>query len=185
MRSIPFVLVVGMLAALGGCGKKAVRPPAKPATVPATPPPAPPPAPAREAAPAVSEYERLSQMSVDELDRLGLFTEVHFDFDKADIREADRTLLAKNAEVLKRLDFLGVTVEGHCDERGTVEYNLALGERRGKAVYDYLVSLGVTPARLRTVSYGKEAPLCRDSNEDCWSRNRRARLKVTGKAAGR
>ena len=85
---------------------------------------------------------------------------IHFDFDKADMREGDRAVLAKNAEVLKKFDFLKVTVEGHCDERGTVEYNLALGERRAKAAYDYLVSLGVPADRLKTVSYGKEIPVC-------------------------
>ncbi len=76
-------------------------------------------------------------------------------------------------------------MEGHCDERGTVEYNLALGERRARAAHDYLVSLGVPASRLKTVSYGKEAPLCRDSNEDCWARNRRAHFTMTGKSGGR
>ncbi len=76
-------------------------------------------------------------------------------------------------------------MEGHCDERGTVEYNLALGERRARAAYDYLVSLGVPADRLKTVSYGKEVPVCTESTEDCWARNRRARFTVTGKTAGR
>jgi len=75
-----------------------------------------------------------------------------------------------------------VTIEGHADERGTVEYNLALGERRAKAAYDYLVSLGVAADRLKTVSYGKEVPLCQQSTEDCWARNRRDHFAVTGKA---
>jgi peptidoglycan-associated lipoprotein len=102
--------------------------------------------------------------------------------DRADIREADRALLTKNAEALKKFDFLRVTIEGHADERGTVEYNLALGERRAKAAYDYLVSLGVAADRLKTVSYGKEVPLCQQSTEDCWARNRRDHFAVTGKA---
>jgi peptidoglycan-associated lipoprotein len=92
-------------------------------------------------------------------------------------------VLNKDAEVLKRFDFLKVTVEGHCDERGTVEYNLALGERRARAAYDYLVSLGVPADRLKTVSYGKEIQVCNDANEACWQRNRRAKLTVTGKTA--
>jgi peptidoglycan-associated lipoprotein len=83
--------------------------------------------------------------------------------------------------VLKKYDFLRITLEGHCDERGTVEYNLALGERRAKAAFDYLVSLGVPADRLRTVSYGKEVPVCTESNEGCWAKNRRARSAVTGK----
>lgn len=130
----------------------------------------------------VSEYDRLKAMSVDELERAGLLQEIHFEFDKSDIRDGDKAILAKNADNLKKFDFVRITVEGHCDERGTVEYNLALGERRAKAAYDYLVSLGVAADRLKTVSYGKEVPLCRESSEDCWARNRRAHFTVTGKA---
>ena len=74
-----------------------------------------------------------------------------------------------------------MTIEGHCDERGTVEYNLALGERRARAASDYLVALGVPTDRLKTVSYGKEVPVCQQSNEECWSRNRRDHFAVTGK----
>ena len=107
--------------------------------------------------------------------------EVYFDLDKAEVRDSDRATLTKNAATLKRFDFLRVTVEGHCDERGTVEYNLALGERRARAAYDYLVSLGVPAERLKTVSYGKEVPVCQVSAEDCWQRNRRAHFTVTGK----
>jgi len=124
-------------------------------------------------------------MDVAELDRLGLLQDAHFDFDKADIREADRSVLSKDADVLKKYDFLRLTVEGHCDERGTVEYNLALGERRAKAAQDYLVALGVPAERLKTVSYGKESPLCTEHEESCWQRNRRAHLRITGKAGGR
>jgi peptidoglycan-associated lipoprotein len=129
----------------------------------------------------VDEYARLRAMSAEEIEKSGLLAEVYFDFDKADVREADRATLAKNADALKKFDFLRVTVEGHCDERGTVEYNLALGERRAKAAYDYLVSLGVPAERLKTVSYGKEVPVCSQSSEDCWQRNRRAHFTVTGK----
>ena len=131
--------------------------------------------------PQVDEYARLQAMSAEEIEKSGLLGEVFFDFDKAEIREPDRATLAKNADALKRFDFLRVTVEGHCDERGTVEYNLALGERRAKAAYDYLVSLGVPADRLKTVSYGKEVPVCRRPSEECWQRNRRAHFTVTGK----
>ena len=86
---------------------------------------------------------------------------------------------AKNADVLKKFDFLKVTVEGHCDERGSVEYNLALGERRAKAATDYLVGLGVPADRLRTVSYGKEVPVCSEHTEDCWARSRRAHFTIS------
>jgi len=129
----------------------------------------------------VDEYAKLKATPADEIDRMGLLAEIHFDYDKSDIREGDRQILGKNADVLKRFDFLKVTVEGHCDERGTVDYNLALGERRAKAAHDYLVSLGVPADRLKTVSYGKEVPLCTQSNEECWARNRRAHFTVTGK----
>ncbi len=120
--------------------------------------------------------------SIDEIERMNLMDDINFDYDKSDIRETDRQILEKNAGILKKFDYLKVTIEGHCDERGTVEYNLALGERRSQAAYDYLVSLGVPVERLKSVSYGKEVPLCQESAEDCWARNRRAHFTVTGKA---
>jgi peptidoglycan-associated lipoprotein len=180
------LLVAALVLGVVGCHRRAPppAPPAPPpAVVPATPPPAPPPA-TPEVAPQVDEYERLRQLPSDQIDRMGLLADIHFDYDKADIREGDRQVLGQNADVLKRFDFLRVTIEGHCDERGAVEYNLALGERRSRAAYDYLVSLGVAADRLKTVSYGKEIPLCTESNEDCWARNRRAHFTVTGKTSG-
>ncbi len=168
---------------VGACGKPKppAPPPPPPPIAPATPPPAPPPS-TRPEVPQVDEYGRLKAMGADEIDRMGLLADIHFDYDKSDIREGDRAILNKNAEVLKKFDFLRLTVEGHCDERGSVEYNLALGERRARAAYDYLVSLGVTVERLKTVSYGKEIQVCSESTEDCWARNRRAKFTVTGKA---
>ena len=180
MRQPVVALALAAVAALALSCKK-TPPPAPPAPLPvapATPPPAPP---APDLAPQADEYERLRQMSADEIDRLGLLTDIHFDYDKFDLREGDRQLLSKNAETLKRFDFIKITIEGHCDERGSVEYNLALGERRAKAAFDYLASLGVAANRMKTVSYGKEVPLCQESNEDCWARNRRDHFAVTGK----
>ena len=177
------LLSAATLASFGACGKKPQpQPPVPPAPiVPEAPPPAPPP-PARTEAPAqVDEYARLRAMSAEEIEKTGLLAEIYFDLDKAEIRDADRETLTKNAAALKRFDFLRVTVEGHCDERGTVEYNLALGERRSRAAYDYLVSLGVPADRLKTLSYGKEVPVCTASSEDCWQKNRRAHFTVTGK----
>ena len=177
--------LVGLIA-LPACHHRQPGLPPAPATpapaAPATPPPAPEPPPSRDVAPVEDEYSRLRKMATDEIERMGLLSEIHFDFDRADIREADRAILTKNADALKKFDFLRVTIEGHSDERGTVEYNLALGERRAKAAYDYLVSLGVAADRLKTVSYGKEVPLCQQSTEDCWARNRRDHFAVTGKA---
>jgi len=135
-----------------------------------------------EAPPQVDEYARLLAMSAAEIEKLDLLATVYYDYDRADIRESERAALTKNADLLKKYDFLSVTVEGHCDERGTVEYNLALGERRSRAAFDYVVSLGVPAERLRSVSYGKEIPVCSDANETCWQRNRRAKFTVTGKA---
>jgi len=78
----------------------------------------------------VDEYERLRQTASDEIEKMGLLADIHFDYDKAELREGDRQILARNAETLKKFDFLRIKVEGHCDERGSVEYNLALGQRR-------------------------------------------------------
>ena len=184
-KTVLVVLALVAATTFTACGKKTPPPPPPPPppVVPEAPPPAPPPpAPKPEVAPVVDEYARLRAMSAEELEKSGILAEVYFDFDRADIREADRATLAKNADALKRFDFLRVTVEGHCDERGTVEYNLALGERRAKAAFDYLVSLGVPAERLKTVSYGKEVPVCSQSSEDCWQRNRRAHFTVSGMA---
>ncbi len=176
---------VAILALGFGACKSAPKPEPPRPVAPPTPPPAPPPAAPRDVVPQEDEYKRLLGMSSDEINRLGLLPNIHFDFDRADIREGDRQILARNAETLKKFDFLRVTVEGHCDERGTVEYNLALGERRSRAALDYLMQLGVPAERLKSVSYGKEVPLCREASEDCWGRNRRGTFTVTGKSTGR
>jgi peptidoglycan-associated lipoprotein len=181
MRQKPLLFAIMLLAAIGACKKAPPPQPPAPPPAPATPPPAPTPPP--DVAPQVDEYTRVKNMAVDEIDRLGLLQDIHFDFDRSDIREGDRQILSKNAETLKKFDFLEITVEGHADERGTVEYNLALGERRAKAAADYLISLGVAADRIKTVSYGKEVPLCQESTEDCWARNRRAHFAVTGKTS--
>ena len=101
--------------------------------------------------------------------------DIYFDFDKYDIRPGDAKILDSNATWLKSNNNL-VLIEGHCDERGTNEYNLALGERRAKATMNYLVSQGVQAARITIISYGEERPLCTEHNEACWARNRRAHL---------
>jgi len=97
-----------------------------------------------------------------------------FDFNKSDIRADAREALAKTAEFLRSYPQIRVTVEGHCDERGSTEYNLGLGERRAQAAKNYLVSLGITADRMNTVSWGKERPFCGEHTEDCWQQNRRA-----------
>jgi peptidoglycan-associated lipoprotein len=175
MKQLLAALALVVALPFAGCGRSASAPPPL-----APAPPAPPPV--ADVVPQLNEYDRLREMGSDEIDRMGLLKDVRFDYDSADIRDADRPLLTENAEVLKKFDFIRVTIEGHCDERGTVEYNLALGERRARAAFDYLVGLGVAADRLKTVSYGKEVPACQQSNEECWSRNRRDHFAVTGKA---
>ena len=105
--------------------------------------------------------------------------DAYFDFDKADLRMDARDTLKANASVLQKLPrSVQIIVEGHCDQRGTTEYNLALGERRANAVKDYYAHAGITSGRLRTISYGKERSLCSDATEECWARNRRSATKV-------
>lgn len=97
---------------------------------------------------------------------------IYFDFDKYDLRPRDREILSRNAKVLKENPTVKIRIEGNCDERGTVEYNLALGERRARAAMEYLVNLGIDPGRISIISYGKER--CKHCyNDDCWSKDRR------------
>ncbi len=108
----------------------------------------------------------------------GALKETHFDFDKYDIRPGDAKILDEDGKWLKANANYLVLIEGHCDERGTSEYNLALGERRAKATLNYLVAQGVATARMTIISYGKERPLCTEHNEGCWAKNRRAHFLV-------
>src|SRR5574341_177559 len=102
---------------------------------------------------------------------------VYFEFDKYDLTAEALQTLADNARALKAHPEANVLIEGHCDERGTIEYNLALGDKRAKAARDYLTSLGVSAAQLSTISYGKEQPLDTRNNEEAWARNRRAEFE--------
>jgi len=99
---------------------------------------------------------------------------VFFDFDKYNLKPPARSTLEKQAVWLKKYPALGITIEGHCDERGTREYNLALGERRANAAKDYLIALGIASDRIKTISYGKERPVALGSNEAAWAQNRRS-----------
>jgi peptidoglycan-associated lipoprotein len=110
-----------------------------------------------------------------------LLKDIHFDFDKYDIRPADAAILKGNADLLKKYHNVKVQIEGHCDERGTVEYNLALGERRANSTRNYLVSIGISPERISIISYGKERPLDPAHNEAAWAKNRRAHTIITAK----
>jgi peptidoglycan-associated lipoprotein len=102
---------------------------------------------------------------------------VHFDFNEADLHATESSKLDRIARCLKADQQLHVSIEGNADERGTEEWNIALGDKRATAVAQYLERIGVSKAQLRTVSYGKDRPLCEEHNEECWSKNRRAALK--------
>jgi peptidoglycan-associated lipoprotein len=187
MKKLALIVAVSVALPFAACGKKqpVAQQPAPPET--STIPEPPPPAPAPEQ-PVVNtvpdDYARIKDMSLEEINRTivpSLFPDVHFDYDRSEIKDSEKTILTTSAENLKKFDFLKITLEGHADERGTAEYNLALSERRSRSVFDYLVSLGVDGARLRTVGYGKEIPLCTDGTEECHARNRRGHFAVTGK----
>ena len=116
--------------------------------------------------------EKAPDLTLDQL-FLREVRDAYFDLDKADIRSDARDALTKTAEFLRNYPSIKVTIEGHCDERGSTEYNLGLGDRRAAAVKKYIVSLGISADRLSTVSFGKEKPFCNESNEECWQQNRR------------
>jgi len=104
--------------------------------------------------------------------------DIHFEFDRYEIRTDDAVVLDANAELMKANPSWQVLIEGHADQRGTTDYNLALSDRRARASMNYLVSRGVRANRVNVISYGKERPVCKDASEDCWSKNRRAHFLV-------
>lgn len=113
--------------------------------------------------------------------KAGSLRTVYFDFNSSQLSSESRGILASNAEILKNAPAVTIQIEGHADERGGVQYNLALGERRANTVKNYLVSMGISSGRLSTVSYGKERPVAFGHDEEAWSQNRRANFVVTGK----
>jgi len=119
--------------------------------------------------------------TVEEINRRGFLKDAFFDYNKADLRDDARAALSANADWLKKNTSVQFLIEGHCDDRGTTEYNLALGDRRANSAREYLVSLGVDASRIRTVSYGKERPFCTAETEECWQQNRRAHFLATAK----
>jgi peptidoglycan-associated lipoprotein len=168
-RSLKFACLSAALI-LGACTHKQEA-------VNTAPPPAPPPA-ASAPAPVTSS---IIPGSAEDF-RVNVGDTVHFDFDQYNVKDSDRSILSRQAAWLAKYPAVRVTVEGHCDERGTREYNLALGARRANAVKEFLVSQGVSTARLETVSYGKERPICTQSDEACWAQNRRGVTTITGGA---
>ncbi len=182
---LTFCVVIAIGAA--SCAKSAPEappppppPPAAPAAPPAPPAP-PPPAPPPAAPRALTEEEIFAGKSLDQLNSERPLGDAYFDLDQSTIRDDARGPLQKNAEWMKRWTSTRVTVEGHADERGSAEYNLALGERRAAAVRDYLVSLGIAADRISIVTKGKESPFCTESTEGCWQQNRRGHFLITAK----
>jgi peptidoglycan-associated lipoprotein len=129
----------------------------------------------------LSEEEVFARKSVDQLNAEKPFDDVFFDLDKSSVREDAKPALQKDAEWMKKWTSVAITLEGHCDARGSAEYNLGLGNRRAAAVKDYLTSLGVPAGRVTIVSKGKEQPFCHDENEGCWQQNRRGHFVITAK----
>ena len=182
------VLMVALAVGAGACGKKqvAVAPPAAP-PAPAPPPtrpdnPPPPPAPPAAPQPAApTEEEIFSKTTIEELNAQKPLGDVFFAYDAVNITDEGRASLQKNLQWLNKWTSTKIMVEGHADSRGTNEYNLALAERRADAVRDYLVSLGLTAARVTIVSKGEEQPFCKEETEACWQQNRRGHFIITAK----
>ena len=187
-NAVGALLIGGLIAACGGneapevdpAPPAEVSPPLVEAPLPVQPPPviaddtlpSPPP-------PVVEDA--ITNRTLDDINRASPFEPVFFALDSSELGDNARAVAAANAEVLRTFPAWVITVEGHCDERGTAEYNLALGERRAQAVKAYLVSLGLEPDRVRTVSYGKEFPFDPEHNERAWAANRRGHFVVTSR----
>jgi peptidoglycan-associated lipoprotein len=142
---------------------------------------APPPAAPAEAPPPAPVTSSVLPGSAEDF-RVNVGDTVHFGFNQYNVEPGDQALLTRQAEWLNRYPSVRVTIEGNCDERGTREYNLALGARRANAVKEYLVSQGVSAGRIETISYGKERPICTQSDESCWAQNRRGVTTITSGA---
>jgi peptidoglycan-associated lipoprotein len=182
----PMVVTLTLLAvACGGNKPPMARPmPPPPETVANAARPPAPPEPVAEpiiVPPEPVPDDGISSASLDDLNRNSPLRPVFFEYDSAELAPEGQRVLDENATVLKRFPTWAITIEGHCDERGTAEYNLALGERRAVAARAYLVSLGISGARLRTVSYGEEFPFDPGHDEAAWTKNRRAHFVITGK----
>ncbi|MEP6782316.1 MAG: peptidoglycan-associated lipoprotein Pal [Acidobacteriota bacterium] len=184
------VLVLLLTVVVAACKGKAKPPVARP--MPPAPtnssldrPPAPPepPRPISEPVPvpAMPEPDSITNTSIDDLNRNSPLSPLFYELDSADVSADGQRVLQGNAAVMKKYPTMQITIEGHCDERGTAEYNLALGERRALAAKTYMVSLGVPADKIKTVSYGKEFPFDAGHEDSAWSKNRRAHFVITAK----
>ena len=170
-----FFLVTILLSTLicVGCQKRAPEPPVpptpEPTAVPATPTPVPEP---------TQSPDEIHMMKLNAAKNALTMTDVYFDFDKAALSEQAKSILSQKAEYLVRNSDIHVVLEGHCDERGSNEYNIALSQRRATIAKKYLVAYGVNGENIETVPFGEEKPVCSESNEACWSKNRRDHFEV-------
>ena len=188
MRRAAAILAIVAMAAGAACAKK-TPPVAKPTTPPpvdttsGSRPPEPP-TPVNEPQPVPAEpapMDELASRDLDDINKNSPFQPLFFGLDLAEVSAEGQQVLNANAEIMKRYPTWVITIEGHADERGTAEYNLALGERRALAARNYLVSVGIPAERLRTVSYGKEFPFDPARTEEAYAKNRRAHFVVTSK----
>jgi len=189
-RNVAVVVMIVAAVVVTSCGRRrAATPQPAPSTEATTAPPAvttapPPPQRVEDALPVPPQplgEDSIANRSLDDLNRDSPLKPVFFALDSADLDDAGRVVATANADVLRRFQAWVVTIEGHCDERGTAEYNLALGERRATAVKTYLASLGVPNERIRTVSYGKEFPFNPGHTEEAWAQNRRGHFVITSR----
>jgi peptidoglycan-associated lipoprotein len=187
IRSAVTILMLGFTAACGSKTPPVARPaPPPPAAAVAAGPIRPPAPPEPVAEPTIVPPEpvpsdSISSASLDDLNRSSPLKPVFYDYDSAELAAPAQAALNENAAILKKYSTWTVTIEGHCDERGTAEYNLALGERRAVSARAYLVSLGIPADRLRTVSYGKEFPFDSGHDDAAYAKNRRAHFVITAK----
>ena len=182
-------VLMALLLVVGACGPKDA--PAVPADVADTPPPST----SRPAEPTDVGSGAKPDTSKDAGDLIlppevmaadkvarekGLIGDIYFDFDKYDLKPEARERLSKNADFMKQNTKYVIEIQGHCDERGTNDYNIALADRRANAAREYMATLGIADSRLKTVSFGEEKPTCTDHNESCWWRNRRGEFHIVG-----
>jgi peptidoglycan-associated lipoprotein len=185
-RRVALAVLVTVAIGAGACGKKdppvaRPLPPPPPPTESARPPAPPPPVSEPAVPPVPVTDDAIGSKSLDDINRDSPLKPLFYGLDQSEVDAAGQQVLQGNADVLKKYGSWQITVEGHCDERGTAEYNLALGERRAVAARNYLVSLGIGADRIKTVSYGKEFPFDAAHTEAAWAKNRRAHFVVTAK----
>jgi peptidoglycan-associated lipoprotein len=166
------VAVLAIVLAVGACSRK--KPPTTDITTQTT-------AADTASVPPPAEEDRAAELRAARIEeaRLIIAEKIFFDFNRSEIKPEYREVLARKADVLNEFPEISMRIEGHCDDRGTVEYNLALGERRAQAAKDYLVNAGIDPDRMNTISYGEERPAVEGAGEEVWAQNRRDEFVIT------